>query len=607
MLGWTGLFLNIDLTKTKAIPEKYDGALAFNFLGGRGFAAKILWDRLKQGTDPLSSENKLVFATGPLTAIGLPNSGKLVVASKSPLTGGYGDGNTGSWAALHMRKAGYDALIIEGKAEKPVVAHIKDRTVEFLDAGDLWGLSSFEAEEPLRKTYGRTAGIVSIGQGGENQVKFATVVSQGGRSGGRPGMGAVMGSKKLKAIVIEGTGHIPLADPEGMKKLSADGYREVLSKPLYPFWKRQGTMSTVELSQENSALPTHNYKEAVFDKADDIGGFAMEKIKVSNRGCPQCNMTCGNVVKDSEGKDSELDYENVVMLGSNIGLGNLAQISTLNRMADEFGLDSISLGNVIGFAMEASEKGLIKEKIRWGDFEKIKELINDVAHRQGLGVVLAEGVRAASKTVGNGSNDWAMQIKGLEVSAYDCHLAPGMALAYGTNSIGAHHKDAWVLTWEIKIGRASYDHMKVDHLIETQLIRGGLFEALTVCRFPYNSLGFELDWYQRYLKAATGKDFSLEQLKVISERILTLIRAFWVREYAKNWGRSLDVPPMRWFTEPLTEGVIKGSMLDLDKYNDMLNAYYAKKGWDAEGVPTRSTLERLGLGQEAKQLEAQAD
>jgi aldehyde:ferredoxin oxidoreductase len=302
-----------------------------------------------------------------------------------------------------------------------------------------------------------------------------------------------------------------------------------------------------------------------------------------------------------------LDYENVVMLGSNIGLGNLAQISTLNRMADEFGLDSISLGNVIGFAMEASEKGLIKEKIRWGDFEKIKELINDVAYRHGLGVVLAEGVRAASKTVGSGSNDWAMQVKGLEVSAYDCHLAPGMALAYGTNSIGAHHKDAWVITWEIKIGRASYDLVKVDHLIETQLIRGGLFEALTVCRFPYNSLGFELDWYQRYLKAATGKDFSLEQLNVISERILTLIRAFWVREYAKNWGRSLDVPPMRWFSEPLTEGVIKGSMLDLDKYNDMLNAYYAKKGWDAEGVPTRSSLERLGLAQEAKQLEAQAD
>ena len=281
--------------------------------------------RLKQGTDPLSPENKLIFATGPLTAIGLPNSGKLVVASKSPLTGGYGDGNIGTLAAVHMRKAGYDALVIEGKAEKPAIIHIKDETCEFVNATDFWGLSAFETEQQLRKKYGLGVGILSIGPAGENQVKFATVVSQEGRSGGRPGMGAIMGSKNLKAIVIEGTTQISLADPEGMKKLSADGYREVLAKPLYPFWKRQGTMSTVEWSNENSALPTFNYRQAVFDKAEQIGGFTMEKMKVSNRGCPQCNMTCGNVIKDSEGKNSELDYENVVMLGSNIGFGDLAQ------------------------------------------------------------------------------------------------------------------------------------------------------------------------------------------------------------------------------------------------------------------------------------------
>ena len=212
-------------------------------------------------------------------------------------------------------------------------------------------------------------------------------------------------------------------------------------------------MSTVEWSQENSALPTFNYKQGVFDKAEEIGGFSMEKIKVSNRGCPQCNMTCGNVVKDSEGKDSELDYENVTMLGSNIGLGNLPQVATLNRMADMLGFDAISLGNVLGFAMETSEKGLLAEEIQWGQFEQIKVLINDIAYRRGLGAVLAEGVRAAAKVVGNRSSDWAMHVKGLEVSAYDCHAAPGMALAYGTSSIGAHHKDAWLITWEIKEGR----------------------------------------------------------------------------------------------------------------------------------------------------------
>jgi aldehyde:ferredoxin oxidoreductase len=362
-------------------------------------------------------------------------------------------------------------------------------------------------------------------------------------------------------------------------------------------------MSTVEWSQENSALPTFNYKQGVFDKAEEIGGFAMEKIKVSNRGCPQCNMTCGNVVKDSEGKDSELDYENVIMLGSNIGLGNLEQVATLNRIADELGFDAISLGNLLGFAMEASEKGLIAEKIRWGQFEEIKALINDIAYRRGLGAVLAEGVRSASSAIGNGSSDWAMHIKGLEVSAYDCHAAPGMALAYGTNSIGAHHKDAWLITWEIKAGRENYDEGKVDYLIKTQLIRGGLFEALTVCRFPYNSLGFELEWYQKYLRAATGVEFSLEQLNRISDRILNLMRAFWVREYKEKWTRDLDVPPMRWFKEPLTEGALKGAVLDYEKYKVMLSTYYKKRGWDERGIPTKSTLEKLGLTEEAKQLD----
>ncbi len=211
MQGWTGSFLKVDLTKSQAKAEPYEEDLALNFLGGRGFAIKILWDTLKQGTDPLSPDNKLIFATGPLTGIGLPNSGKLVIASKSPLTGGYGDGNSGSWAAVNIRKAGYDALILEGKASTPVILHVKNRTWEFLEAKDLWGKSSFEAEDQLRKRYSKLAGIISIGPAGENLVRFATVVSQKGRAGGRPGMGAVMGSKNLKAIVIEGTQQIPIS------------------------------------------------------------------------------------------------------------------------------------------------------------------------------------------------------------------------------------------------------------------------------------------------------------------------------------------------------------------------------------------------------------
>ena len=602
MLGWNGVFLRVNLSKNKAIAESYDVSLALNFIGGRGFAAKILWDQLDPGTDPLSPENKLIFAAGPLTGLGLPNSGKLVVAAKSPLTGGYGDGNMGSHAAVFMRKAGFDAVIIEGKAKTPAILHIKNEVAEFLDARGFWGLSSFETEAQLKAAYEKNVGIVSIGQAGENLVRFATVVSQEGRAGGRPGMGAVMGSKNLKAIIFQGSKEVPVAYPEELKELSADGYREILTKPNYAFWKQQGTMSTVEWSQENSTLPTRNFSEGVFEEADKIGGFAMEEIKVSNRGCPSCNMTCGNVVTDSEKKESELDYENVVMLGSNIGLGNLSQVATLNRLADEFGLDAISLGNVLGFAIETSQKKLIPEKLHWGEFHEIKTLVNDIAYRRGLGALLADGVQAAAAKIGQGSGEWAMHIKGLEISAYDCHAAPAMALSYATSSIGAHHKDAWVIGWEVKTGRETYSDEKVDKVIELQLIRGGVLEYLTLCRLPQASLGFEFEWYPKFLHAATGTELTWTALNYIADRVLTLIRAFWIREYAKEWTYEIDAPPARWFTEPLTRGPLKGSRLDSTKFALMLQNYYKKRGWDERGIPKKLTLDKLGISSVAKEL-----
>jgi len=603
MFGWNGELLHVNLGKGKAVADKLDADMAKNFLGGRGFAARILWDELKPGLDPLSPDNRLVFAAGPLTGFALPSSGKLVVAAKSPLTWGYGDGNIGTLAAVQMRKSGYDAVVVEGKAAGPVILLVRDESAELLDAKDLWGLNSFETDKKLADVYGRAVGVLCIGQGGENLVKFANIVSQEGRAGGRPGMGAVMGSKNLKAIVFIGTNELPAAYPKEMKDLGAEAYREVLTKPNYAFWKRQGTMSTIEWSQENSVLPSFNYSEGVFSNAEAIGGFAMEKIKVSNRGCPQCNMTCGNVVKDSDRKESELDYENVGMLGSNIGVGKLVQVAALSRVADEYGLDTISLGSVLGFAMEASEKGLIKEKIPWGGFKASKALIKDIAFRQGyLGNLLADGVYSASQEVGKGSDKWAMHVKGLEISAYDCHTTPAMALAYGTCSIGAHHKDAWVIAWEVKAGREGYTAQKVDKVIELQRIRAGVFESLTVCRLPWIEVGLDLEWYPKLLHAATGMEMPWQVLNVVGDRVLNLIRAFWVREYGSKWSFEMDVPPSRWFDEPLTEGPFKGAKLDRAKYDAMLQMYYQKRGWDNRGIPRESTLSGLGLAKVAGEL-----
>ncbi len=595
MYGWSGRLLRIDLSRRKTIVEKIDPAILRDFVGGRGLAVKILWDELPPGIDPLSPYNKLVIAAGPLSGLPVPSSGKLVVASKSPLTNGYGDGNIGTWASTHIRKAGFDAIVIEGRAEKPVYLYIENDKVEFMDARDLWGLDTFNTEDYLLKTHGRNVGTLVIGPGGENLVRYATIVSMKGRSGGRPGMGAVMGSKNLKAIVIRGTRDVELADKEKFMETAKKAYEDILSKENYDFWIRQGTMATVEWAQKHSVLPTMNFREGVFDKYMEISGTTMEKMKVERRGCPYCNMQCGNVILDETGEKSELDYENVGMLGSDIGLGDLRKVAVLNRLCDLYGIDTISMGSNIAFLMEASEKKLIRERIEWGDFEAAKQLIEDTAYRRGLGALAAEGVMRASRYLRGGSSDWAMHVKGLEISAYDCHTAPGMALAYGTSPIGAHHKDAWLIGIEVKMDRLGYGDEKVMKLIEWQRIRGGMFESLTVCRLPWIELGLSLEYYPRLLTYATGITYTLNDLYVVADRIYALIRAFWIREY-RGWSKYMDYPPMRWFKEPLTKGPYKGRKLDLEKYDDMLRRYYHMRGWDDNGVPRRETLEKLGLG-----------
>ena len=604
MYGWNGKILRVNLSRMEAAAQNYDLDFAKKYMGGRGFAIKILWDELKPGTEPLGPENKLVIAAGPLTGLPGPSLGKLVIASKSPLTGGYGDGNIGTMASVHMRKAGVDALVIEGKAQKPVYLYVEEEKGYILSADGIWGKTTFEAEKELKEIHGKDVGILVIGPGGENMIRYATVISQEGRAGGRPGMGAVMGSKKLKAVVFKGTRKIPLADPEGYKKLVSDAYADIKSRDYYGFWIRQGTMATIDWANENSVLPTYNFREGIFEFGNIINGYAMEAAKINRRGCPYCNMACGNVVLDSEGRESELDYENVAMLGSNIGLGHLGKVSVLNRMADELGIDTISLGNTIAFAMEATEKGLLKDGIEWGNFEKIKTLIQDIAYRKGeIGDLLAEGVMRVSQKLGGNSQNWAIHVKGLEASAYDCHTVPGMALAFATSSIGAHHKEAWVISWEIKTDRAGYTEAKVDKVIEFQRIRGGMFESLVACRLPWIELGFDLEWYPRLLKAASGIEIPLdEMLYMLADRIYALIRAFWVREHGQEWSRLMDYPPARWFTEPITKGPQKGTALDKTKFDALLDMYYIKRGWDKRGIPTQTTLEKLGLKDVAEQL-----
>ena len=604
MKGWTGRLLRVDLTKGKAVHTEYSEELAKKFIGGRGLAVKILWDELKPGTAPLGPDNILIFAGGLYAGLPTVNSGKMVVAAKSPLTGGYGDGNLGTMASPNMRKAGLDGIVLTGKAKKPTYLWINDDEVEFKSAADLWGLDSYETEKKLKSEHGASTGVLTIGQSGENLSRFSTVVSQEGRAGGRPGMGAVMGSKNLKAIIIKGTGDIPVANADELKRMGREGFQDLLKRPNYKHWKAQGTMATVEWCQAASTLPTRNFREGVFDKSKYIDGNTMEASTIKQRGCPNCNMICGNVILDTNGEESELDYENVVMLGSNIGVGDLKQVGRLNRMCDMLGLDTISAGSALGFAMECSEKKLVKGlKLGWGDFEGSQKMLEDMAYMRGHGALFGMGTKAAAEKIGKGSIDFAMQVKGLECSAYDCHLCPGMSLSFGTSPIGAHHKDAWVISWEISSGtREEYGPAKADKVIEFQRIRGGMFECLVACRFPWIELGFEVDHYPKYMEAATGLKWSLDDMWALGDRVYALIRAFWVREFGGKWDRTWDYPPERWFKEPLTEGPLAGKKLDKEKYDTLLGYYYDKRGWDNRGIPTKATMKKLGLEVEAEAL-----
>lgn len=287
------------------------------------------------------------------------------------------------------------------------------------------------------------------------------------------------------------------------------------------------------------------------------------------------------------------------MLGSNIGIGDLNEVSHLNRLADEYGIDTISLGNVIGFTMEATERGIIRDEgIEWGDFKEAKELIRKIVFREGIGELLSLGVKEASKRLGKDSYKFAMHVKGLEISAYDCHAAPAMALAYGTSPIGAHHKDAWIIAYEVQTNRFAYSEEKVKRLIWLQNIRGGLFESLVTCRLPWVEVSLNIEFYPKLLKAATGLTYTWEDLELIANRIYTLIRMYWVREYKASgieWSKHMDYPPDKWFERPLTKGPLKGAKLDKGKYEYMLMKYYELRGWDERGLPKRETLERLNL------------
>ncbi len=602
MNGYAGQILRVNLTQGTVTKEPTPEQVVREYLGGRGLGAYLLWTQVPRGADPLGPENKLFISPGPLSGTLFPGAGKMDFTCKSPLTGGYAGASMGGILTAEIRYAGYDSIILEGISPRPVYLYIDDDTVELRDASHYWGMGSFALEKRLKEELGEEFQIATIGPAGENLVKYACINHDYGRQAGRGGVGTVMGAKKVKAIAVRGSKGIPIADTAGFVRVARAAYRACKEAEMLAEWTRYGTMIVTSWCDENGTLPTRNFQSGSFEQGPNIYAPVFRQIVVTDKGCFGCPSPCGKYSHSPkygiylEGPE----YETNGMLGSDVGLGDIEDIARANQLCDELGLDTISAGGCIAWAMECYEKGILTKEqtdgldLRFGNAEAVFTLIERIARREGwLGNLLAEGVKRAAAAVGQGSDKWAIQVKGMEQSAYATHDATAMLLAYMTADVGAHHNRAWAITYDIAVGRDQVTPEKAGRVVELQHIRP-LMDTLGCCRLQWVELGMSLDFYAPAMTALTGVTYSWDDLLHISERIWNLTRMFWVRE-VEGFGRAWDAPPPRFVEEPAIGGVTNGRFTPPEAAQQMLDFYYRRRGWDANGIPTPETLERLGL------------
>ncbi|MBU0496603.1 MAG: aldehyde ferredoxin oxidoreductase family protein [Candidatus Thermoplasmatota archaeon] len=599
--GYTGKMLNINVTTRHVTVEETDMESAREFIGAKGLGAKILFDRLPMGTNPLAPENILMFTTGPLTGTSTQTSGRGTVVTKSPQTGLYVDSHFGGIFAAEMKKAGWDVILLTGRSNTPVYLLIKDDTVAFKDASALWGKECLATHHWLQKTEGRVKTAV-IGPAGEHRVAFSAITIDGHRHAGRGGNGAVMGSKNLKAIVVTGTKKIPIHDPERFRLKTKEVLQKIQENGFIPLRRKYGTPFWVKPVNDWGLLPTRNYQEGYFEQGDAINAEAMqEKIVDGSGACYNCVIACWNQssIKSGPYKNVSLvgpEYETIALMGSNLGVGKIEDIAYLNERCNELGMDTISLGGVLGFAIEAYEKGAITNAdlgghaIGWGKTKELAELIDDIAYRRGAaGGLLAEGVRAASSRLQKGSEQYAVQVKGLEIPGYDPRGAFGMGLAYATSDRGGCHQRAWTVTAEINnpnFHRFSFE--KKAHLVKKVQDERSAFFSLVLCDFAPIS---ETDCVSMW-NLASGFDHTVESYLLAGERIWNLIRLFNLRE---TQGSLVDTLPPRFYKDPFTKGPVNGILIPKEGFQRSVEEYYSLRGWDRSGIPTAAKLKELRL------------
>lgn len=640
--GYTGKILKVDLTSRTLDIDEQPAEFYRKYMGGSALNMYYMLSEMNAGVEPFSPENLLCFSVGITTGVPVSSMSRLTVTAKSPLTGCIGDSQSGGFFPAELKFAGFDAIIVKGKADSPVYLSLNNGKAELRDAAALWGKETAEVESLIRNELGDDKiKIVQCGPAGEKLVRYASIISNANRANGRTGMGAVMGSKNLRAIAARGSMHPQVADPDAVKALAKEGARRLPESGLELMGKF-GTASIIGLQQESGGFPTYNFNTGVFDdgwegissqKTWDDYRYGREEGKQNSLGrdtCYSCIIRCKPVLQITEGK-YQVDpvyggpeYESIAALGSYCGVGNMPAVAKANQLCNAYGIDTISCGATIAWAMECYEAGLLTKEqtdgidLRFGNADAVVQLVQKIADRDGFGDILAEGSEAASTALGIGK-EFLITSKKKEAPAHMPQLKRSLAVIYATNPFGAdhqshehdpfyegdefnHYKDR-LADLGLEKGTKPYDlgPEKIRYITRTQRYFSFL-DSLNLCQFGWGPTWqlFGVRDVTVLLKAVTGWDIPVSEQLEIGERRLNMMRAFNARE---GIDKTFDTLPEKFFKKPLLSGPSKGMCLDREEVNSALQEYYRQCGWDAEtGNPTKETYQRLGLEWVAKQL-----
>jgi len=600
MYGWTGTILRVDLTKGTATREATDPQVARDYLGARGLGGYIIRNEVDPGTDPLGPDNKIVFAPGPLTGTFAPSAGRFDVVTKGPLNGVLAGSNSGGVFGPEVKFAGYDAIVIEGVSKKPVYLWIKDDEVEIRDAAAIWGRNSQDTTDLVRAETDDEAKVACIGPAGEHLALIANVMNEMHRAAGRTGVGAVMGSKKLKAIAVVGTGAVKVADPEGFKAAVMKARQMIQAHPVGGAGlKAYGTDVLVNILNQVGALPTNNWQDGYFPTADKIGGESLAAKQLQRpKGCFSCIISCGRVTKVEapgyEGMGEGPEYETAWAFGADCGVDDLDAVTKANFLCNEYGLDTISMGSTIACAMELFERGIITTKdtdgvqLTFGNAAAIVEMTRKAGEGEGFGATLAQGSYRLAESYGH--PELSMTCKRQEMPAYDPRGIQGIGLNYATGNRGGCHVRGYTIAVEVLANGMELDPRATEGKPAVDILFQDLTAALDssgACLFATFGIGgAEL---AEMLSRATGVEYSLEEFMKIGARIWNAER-LWNLDV--GFTKADDTLPERLLTEPIKTGPSKG---EINHLGEMVPEYYTERGWDENGVPTKAKLEELSL------------